>query len=179
LKILDEGKISVGGLYEKLSFDTDNKIITNLDYQRQTSSMYKLQSKLKKFDFILGVRAENYDISGITRIWQNNAVVEKNLVPFNQFRIFPNASVQYNFMKNVYFGLNYNKKINLPNISFLNPNNTIFNNQNINYSEIPICNLPFLITSRSKFRLLIMPFLATASAIPTTILRNKWVEKTC
>lgn len=138
LKILDEGKISVGGLYEKLSFDTDNKIITNLDYQRQTSSMYaELQSKLKKFDFILGARAENYDISGITRIWQNNAVVEKNLVPFNQFRIFPNASVQYNFMKNVYFGLNYNKKINLPNISFLNPNNTIFNNQNINYSGNP------------------------------------------
>lgn len=138
LKILDEGKISVGGLYEKLSFDTENKIITNLDYQRQTSSMYaELQSKLKKFDFILGARAENYDISGITRIWQNNAVVEKNLVPFNQFRIFPNASVQYNFMKNVYFGLNYNKKINLPNISFLNPNNTIFNNQNINYSGNP------------------------------------------
>lgn len=138
LKILDEGKISVGGLYEKLSFDTDNKIITNLDYQRQTSSMYaELQSKLKKFDFILGARAENYDISGITRIWQNNAVLEKNLVPFNQFRIFPNASVQYNFMKNVYFGLNYNKKINLPNISFLNPNNTIFNNQNINYSGNP------------------------------------------
>lgn len=138
LKILDEGKISIGGLYEKLSFDTDNKIITNLDYQRQTSSMYaELQSKLKKFDFILGARAENYDISGITRIWQNNAVVEKNLVPFNQFRIFPNASVQYNFMKNVYFGLNYNKKINLPNISFLNPNNTIFNNQNINYSGNP------------------------------------------
>ena len=138
LKILDEGKISVGGLYEKLSFDTENKIITNLDYQRQTSSMYaELQSKLKKFDFILGARAENYDISGITRIWQNNAVVEKNLVPFNQFRIFPNASVQYNFMKNVYFGLNYNKKINLPNISYLNPNNTIFNNQNINYSGNP------------------------------------------
>ena len=138
LKILDEGKISIGGLYEKLNFDTDNKVITNLDYQRQTSSMYaELQAKLKKFDFILGARAENYDISGVTRIMENNAVVAKDLTPFNQFRIFPNASVQYNIMQNVYFSFNYNKKISLPNISFLNPNNTVFNNQNINYGGNP------------------------------------------
>lgn len=138
LKILDEGKISVGGLYEKLNFDTDNKVITNLDYQRQTSSMYaELQAKLKKFDFILGARAENYDISGITRMIENNAVVAKDLTPFNQFRVFPNASVQYNIMQNVYFSFNYNKKISLPNISFLNPNNTVFNNQNINYGGNP------------------------------------------
>lgn len=138
LKILDEGKISVGGLYEKLNFDTDNRIITNLDYERQTSSMYaELQAKLKKFDFILGARAENYDISGITRVQENNTVVEKDLTPFNQFRIFPNASVQYNFMQSVFFSFNYNKKISLPNISFLNPNNTVFNNQNINYGGNP------------------------------------------
>jgi len=138
LKILDEGKISVGGLYEKLNFDTDNKVITNLDYQRQTSSMYaELQAKLKKFDFILGARAENYDISGVTRIMENNAIIAKDLTPFNQFRIFPNASVQYNIMQNVYFSFNYNKKISLPNISFLNPNNTVFNNQNINYGGNP------------------------------------------
>ncbi|WP_379968254.1 outer membrane beta-barrel protein [Epilithonimonas sp. UC225_85] len=138
LKILDEGKISIGGLYEKLNFDTDNKIITNLDYQRQTSSLYaELQAKLKKFDFILGARGENYDISGITRVFDNNAVVQKDLTPFNQFRIFPNASVQYNFMQSVYFSFNYNKKISLPNITFLNPNNTVFNNQNINYSGNP------------------------------------------
>lgn len=138
LKILDEGKISVGGLYEKLNFDTDNKVITNLDYQRQTSSMYaELQAKLKKFDFILGARAENYDISGVTRILKNNAIVQNDLTPFNQFKIFPNASVQYNVMQNVYFSFNYNKKISLPNISFLNPNNTVFNNQNINYGGNP------------------------------------------
>lgn len=138
LKILDEGKISVGGLYEKLNFDTDNKVITNLDYQRQTSSMYaELQAKFKKFDFILGARAENYDISGVTRMMENNAVVAKDLMPFNQFRVFPNASAQYNIMQNVYFSFNYNKKISLPNISFLNPNNTVFNNQNINYGGNP------------------------------------------
>ena len=138
LKILDEGKISIGGLYEKLNFDTDNKVITNLDYQRQTSSMYaELQAKLKKFDFILGARAENYDISGVTRLMKNNAVTAADLTPFNQFKIFPNASVQYNIMQNVYFSFNYNKKISLPNISFLNPNNTVFNNQNINYGGNP------------------------------------------
>ena len=97
----------------------------------------ELQAKLKKFDFILGARAENYDISGITRVQENNTVVEKDLIPFNQFRIFPNASVQYNFMQSVFFTFNYNKKISLPNISFLNPNNTVFNNQNINYGGNP------------------------------------------
>jgi len=138
LKILDEGKISVGGLYEKLNFDTDNRIITNLDYQRQTSSMYaELQTKLKKFDFILGARAENYDINGMTRVLKDDIVTEEKLTPFNQFRIFPNASVQYNFMQSVFFSFNYNKKISLPNISFLNPNNTVFNNQNINYGGNP------------------------------------------
>ena len=138
LKILDEGKISVGGLYEKLDFVTDNTVITNLDYKRQTTSMYaEMQAKLKKFDFILGARGENYDISGITRVMNQNALVQKDLIPFNQFRIFPNASIQYNFMPSIYFSLNYNKKITLPSISSLNPNNTVFGNQNINYSGNP------------------------------------------
>ena len=34
---------------------------------------------------------------------------------------FPNASLQYNFEKQVYFAMNYNRKIQLPNISWLNP----------------------------------------------------------
>ena len=49
IKILDEGKISFGGLFEKLNYDTDFFGITNLEYQRQTTSTYaELQAK-KKF----------------------------------------------------------------------------------------------------------------------------------
>ncbi|AZA52470.1 outer membrane beta-barrel family protein [Chryseobacterium sp. G0201] len=139
LKILDEGKVSFGGLYEKQNFDTDSKGLRNLEYQRQTASTYlEFQAKLKKFDFILGSRAENYDISGVTRVLDNtNTVVQKDLRTFNKFKLFPNASVQYNLMKQVYVAANYNKKISLPSISALNPNNNTFGGPNTQITGNP------------------------------------------
>lgn len=132
LKILDEGKISIGGLYENQQFDAESRGITNLEYERNTASSYlEFQAKLNKFDFILGTRAENYDISGTTRLTDENGQLKSQaLIPFNQFKLFPNASVQYNFMNQVYFALNYNKKITLPSISALNPNNNTFTGPN-------------------------------------------------
>jgi len=130
LKILDEGKISFGSLYDNLSFVTDSFGITNLDYDRRTAAGYlEFQSKYKKFDFILGTRAEDYSITGKTNT--------SDLIPFKQFRFFPNASVQYNFAPQIFLNVNYNKKINLPSTSSLNPNNTNYQNQNINYTGNP------------------------------------------
>ncbi|NIF07377.1 TonB-dependent receptor [Chryseobacterium sp. Tr-659] len=128
IKLLDGGKVSFGGLYERQKYNTESFGLTNLEYQRQTAATYlEFQAKLKKFDFILGTRAENYDISGITRYFDKDAkLVEANLIPFNKFKLFPNASVQYNLMKQVYVAANYNKKISLPSISALNPNNVTF-----------------------------------------------------
>ena len=123
LKILDEGKMSFGALYEELLFTAKNEGTTNLDYKRRTAATYlEFQAKLKKIDFILGARAEDYDISGKTDV--------ANLEAFKQFKIFPNASVQYNFSKQVFFNMNYNKKITLPSTSALNPNNTTYQNPN-------------------------------------------------
>lgn len=132
IKILDEGKISFGGLYENQIFDTESKGITNLDYHRNTASTYlEFQAKLKKFDFVLGTRAENYDISGTTRLTDAGGILqEQALIPFNKFKLFPNASIQYNIMNQVYLALNYNKKITLPSISALNPNNNTFTGPN-------------------------------------------------
>ena len=130
LKILQESKISFGALTDKLTFETKNAGITNLDYNRTTFAGYlELQAKLNKLDFILGSRAENYDISGKTGT--------TDLVPFNQFRLFPNATVLYNFTKQVFFSVNYNKKITLPSTSALNPNNTNYQNQNFNVAGNP------------------------------------------
>lgn len=128
IKLLDGGKVSFGGLYERQNYDTKSFGITNLDYQRQTASTYlEFQAKLKKFDFTLGARAENYDISGITRFFDKQGkLTEDNLTPFNKFKLFPNASVQYSVMNQVYVAANYNKKITLPSISALNPNNVTF-----------------------------------------------------
>ncbi|TDD76023.1 TonB-dependent receptor domain-containing protein [Flavobacterium caseinilyticum] len=126
----DEGKISFGGLYEALLFETQNMEIVNLDYQRKTAAAYgELQTKFDKFNFIVGGRAEDYNIAGKT----NTA----DLIPFKQFRFFPNASAQYNFSNSVYFNVNYNKKISLPSTSALNPNNTNYQNPNIEYSGNP------------------------------------------
>ncbi len=139
LRLLDEGKISFGGLYEYQQFNTSSKGITNLEYERNTAASYlELQAKLNKFDFILGTRAENYDISGITRFTDNEGMLQQSaLIPFNKFRFFPNASVQYNFMNQVYLAFNYNKKITLPSISALNPNNNTFAGPNSTVSGNP------------------------------------------
>jgi hypothetical protein len=126
----DEGKISFGGLYEALLFETQNMEIVNLDYQRKTAAAYgELQTKFDKFNFIVGARAEDYNITGKTNT--------DDLIPFKQFRFFPNASAQYNFSNSVYFNVNYNKKISLPSTSALNPNNTNYQNPNIDYSGNP------------------------------------------
>lgn len=130
LHLFGEDKISFGALYESLQFTTKSVAITNLDYQRETASTYlELQSSIDKIDFILGGRAENYAISGATNT--------NTLTPFHQFRFFPNASVQYNFVKGIFFNTNYNKKITLPSTSALNPNNTNYQNPNVNYVGNP------------------------------------------
>ena len=130
LNLFDKGKISVGGLYERLDFTTESRGITNLDYQRQTASSYvELQTTIGKLDFILGTRAEDYDISGTT--YNSTTHQYDDLHKFKQYRLFPNASVQYNFMKGVNFAVNYNKKISLPSISLLNPNNNTYGNGNV------------------------------------------------
>ncbi|MGN7866508.1 outer membrane beta-barrel protein [Chryseobacterium sp. 22458] len=139
IKLLDGGKVSFGGLYERQDYDTESFGLTNLEYQRQTASTYlEFQAKLKKFDFTLGSRAENYDISGITRFFNKEGkLTEANLTPFNKFKLFPNASVQYNMMSQVYIAANYNRKISLPSISALNPNNVTFYGPNTEVNGNP------------------------------------------
>ena len=130
LEFSDEGKLSFGGLFEALLFEAQNMNVINLDYQRKTTAAYgEIQTKFSKFNFIVGGRAEDYNISGKT----NTAT----LIPFKQFRFFPNASAQYNFSNSIYFNVNYNKKISLPSTSALNPNNTNYQNPNVEYSGNP------------------------------------------
>ncbi|MDN3690904.1 outer membrane beta-barrel family protein [Chryseobacterium tructae] len=138
IKLLDGGKVSAGGLYERQDYNTESRGLKNLEYHRQTASTYlEFQAKLKKFDFTLGARAENYDIYGVTRKDSLETIVQKDLTPFKKFKLFPNASVQYNLMNQVYIAANYNRKINLPSISALNPNNTTFSGPNTQINGNP------------------------------------------
>ena len=123
IKLLDKGKISAGTLFDNLNFVTRNNNIANLNYNRKTiAGFLELQTSYKKFDFIIGTRAEDYNISGKASFG--------DLIPFKQFRIFPNASIQYNIGKQIFLSANYSKKIALPSTSSLNPNNTNYQNQN-------------------------------------------------
>ncbi|SHL94480.1 TonB-dependent receptor domain-containing protein [Flavobacterium xanthum] len=130
IKFSDEGKLSLGALYEELLFDAASRGVTNLEYKRRTAASYvEVQTKFDKMNFIVGGRAEEYNITGKTDV----AV----LSAFKQFRFFPNASAQYNFSNSVNFNMNYNKKITLPSTSALNPNNTNYQNPNVDYSGNP------------------------------------------
>ncbi|KQT22042.1 TonB-dependent receptor [Chryseobacterium sp. Leaf404] len=153
LKILDEGKMSFGALYDQQDFQALNRSTVNLDYSRQTLAGYlEFQATLKKFDFIAGARAENYDITGITRALDNTVtLVQKDLIPFKKFKVFPNASIQYNLMKQLFANLNYNKKITLPSISVLNPNNTTLGTSVVTSSGNP--NLQPTIYDNAEFKI--------------------------
>lgn len=127
---LGKTKFAIGVLADKLEFEAQNLGVTNLDYQRTTFSGYsELQSSYKKFDFILGGRIESYAIDGTTDT--------DELIPFKQTQFFPNASVQYNVIPQVFVNANYNKKISLPTTSALNPNNTNYQNPNVSFFGNP------------------------------------------
>ena len=126
---MDKTKFSAGILAEELDFKADSFGLDNLDYTRTTLAAYtEGQVTYKKFDFIAGGRLESYDIHGTTAI--------SNLIPFKQTKFFPNATVQYNFMPQVFLNANYNKKIRLPNTSALNPNST-YQNPNVGFYGNP------------------------------------------
>lgn len=127
---LGKTKFAIGVLADKLEFEAQNSGVTNLDYQRTTFSGYsELQSSYKKFDFILGGRIESYVIDGTTDT--------DELIPFKQTQFFPNASIQYNVIPQVFVNANYNKKISLPTTAALNPNNTNYQNPNVSFSGNP------------------------------------------
>jgi len=129
IKFLENTKLSAGVLAEQLDFTAYSYGLKNLDYTRTTLSAYgEGQTKYKSFEFVLGARLESYDISGTT----NTA----KLTTFNQTRFFPNATVQYNIMPQVYANVNYNKKIRLPNTASLNPNTT-YQNPNVGFYGNP------------------------------------------
>jgi hypothetical protein len=130
INFLQEGKLSVGGLIEELQYEAQNFDVTNFEYTRKTAAAYaEFQTTYKKFNFIFGTRAENYNITGNTDT--------DDLIPFKQFRFFPNSTIVYNLSKSINLSGNYNKKITLPSTNLLNPNNTNYQNPNVEYSGNP------------------------------------------
>ncbi len=131
LNFLDETTLKFGGLYNRINFKTSENNIENFKYDRITSASYiEFSMKYGSFDIIAGSRIEDYLI---TANIQNNKI---NLL--NEYKIFPNFILQYNFNKNLYIKANYSKKINIPNTNFLNPNNVNYQNSNLTYFGNPL-----------------------------------------
>ncbi len=137
IQILDEGKLSLGAYYDQLEFSADNFGVKNLDYKSKTTAFYSEASATKgKMDFVLGLRGEYYNINGTSLDFETGTY--DKLRSFEKFKVFPNASIQYNIIPKVaFFNINYNKKITLPNVANLNPNNTRYGNENIDFSGNP------------------------------------------
>lgn len=130
MNFMDKAKLSAGLLAERMDFEAVSFGLENLDYSRSVMAAYsEAQATYKKFDFILGARVESYDIHGTTSL--------SNLIPFRETRFFPNATIQYNLMPQVFINANYNKKIRLPDTSSLNPNNTNYQNPNVGFFGNP------------------------------------------
>jgi len=130
LNFLDKSKLSVGVLADRLDFEAINVSTKNLDYNRTTGAAYaEGQATYKKFEFIAGLRLESYNIEGTTDT--------ADLIPFRKTRLFPNGTIQYSLMEQVYAKINYNNKIQLPNTSSLNPNNTNYQNPNVGFFGNP------------------------------------------
>jgi hypothetical protein len=130
IKFLDKTKISMGVLADLLDFKATNLGITNLDYRRTSTAGYaEGQITYKKFELIAGGRLETYNIEGSTP--------SGDLLPFHKTRFFPNATLQYNIIDNVYAKVNYNNKISLPDTGSLNPNNTNYQNPNVGFFGNP------------------------------------------
>ena len=137
IKVLDEGKLSLGAYYDQLEFSADLFGKENLDYKSKTTAFYSEASATKgKIDFVLGLRGEYYNINGTSLDFETQTY--EKLRSFEKFKMFPNASIQYNIIPKIaFFNVNYNKKIALPNVASLNPNNTRYGNENIDFSGNP------------------------------------------
>jgi len=128
-KFLDGAKANIGGRYDREHLKVDNNNVQSLEFLRNTLSGYaEVQTKLKNTDFILGLRGENYAHRGE---FENDRII------YNKFKVFPNAAIQYNIMNSVFFAANYSRKIKLPSINSLNPNNVIYRNPNLSYNGNP------------------------------------------
>ena len=129
LKFLDKTKVNIGGRYDLENIGIDSKSLSSFDFKRNTISSYaEFQTKYNSFDFIIGARGEKY---------YNQGTFSNNKISYDEFKLFPNASIKYNITNSIFLVTNYNKKIRLPSVNALNPNNFIFESKDLSYNGNP------------------------------------------
>ncbi len=92
-----------------------NNIANDLDYQENIGGIYaQFSSKLKKFSYQLGLRAEFTKIDITDENDEFNDTKEYT-------KLFPTAHLTYNFSEKTSLQLSYSRRINRPGFWFLNP----------------------------------------------------------
>ncbi len=98
----------------------------NFDYKENNLAFYtELRKKLKKFNFTLGLRYEDFNINrtGIVDAIKTN-------INFTNKNLFPNASILYEITNDVNISTSYSRKISQPSYEVLDPNGSNFDQYN-------------------------------------------------
>jgi Outer membrane protein beta-barrel family len=124
INFLDDSKINLGTMYQNTYFNAKNRGFTNFEYYNQEADVYaEMHNKYKRISTVLGLRGEEYTITGAVYDAQSMATP---IIPFKQYRLFPNVLIQYDIWNRLILSASYNQKISLPLAADLNPNNTTF-----------------------------------------------------
>lgn len=135
----NEMKWEIGALYlladantnfEVLDFISNNNESTNYNFKEKNIAGYtQLSGKIKKIDYLFGLRTENTNIKGKYKI-DNFLLIDKNYTNF-----FPKIQLDISIDSTKTISLNYAKSISRPNYS--------------STSQISIYTNPFLVFSRN------------------------------
>ncbi|WP_445722080.1 outer membrane beta-barrel protein [Flavobacterium sp.] len=135
----NEMKWEIGALYlsadantyfEVLDFISNNNQSTNYNFKEKNIAGYtQLSGKIKKIDYLVGLRTENTNIKGKYKI-DDNLLIDKNYTNF-----FPKIQLDISIDSTKAISLNYAISISRPNYS--------------STSQISIYTNPFLVFSRN------------------------------
>lgn len=135
----NEIKWEIGALYlsaeantnfELIDFISNNNELTNYNFKEKNVAGYtQLSGKIKKLNYLIGIRTENTNIKGKFKI-EDNLLIDKNYTNF-----FPKFQLDIPIDSTKTISLNYAKSISRPNYS--------------STSQISIYTNPFLVFSRN------------------------------
>jgi hypothetical protein len=115
------GKFNTIQVHDKgiYNLNTNANSITDFNYKENNLAFYvEARKKIKKFNFTLGLRFEDYKVDRTA--FENGVRTDVN---FKNTNFFPNASAMYEFNQNMNLTASYSKKIQQADYNVLDPNN--------------------------------------------------------
>ncbi|MBC7642548.1 MAG: TonB-dependent receptor [Flavobacterium sp.] len=117
--------LSTGGKFNTLDIKNNGDYYSNsnianeirFDYSENNLAFYvEARKKIKKFNFTLGLRFEDFKVN-------RKANILINEINYNSTNFFPNVSALYNITDKINISSSYSKKIQQPSYSTIDPNN--------------------------------------------------------